>query len=85
LYLVDSSGRRFNPLLQDSDVPLNVQLGPGESVEAARKFEIPTDAKDLGLVIAHEGGFPITWFIVGAGPLQKPPILWFRQLDTQVK
>ena len=30
IYLVDSSGRRFNSLPRESDVPLNVQLGPGE-------------------------------------------------------
>jgi hypothetical protein len=82
LYLVDSSGRRFNPSPGESDVPLNVELGPGESVDAKRTFDVSPDAKDLGLVVAHEGGFPIEWFIVRAGPFQKPPILWLRELNA---
>jgi hypothetical protein len=82
LYLVDSTGRRFDPLKEESDVPLDTQLGPGDSVTARRKFDVPPDAKGLGLVIAHEGGFPISWFIIGAGPFQKAPVLWLTGLDT---
>ena len=44
---------------------MNVQLGPQESVAVTRTFEVPTNAQELGLVIDHEGGFPIGWFIVG--------------------
>jgi hypothetical protein len=78
LYFVDSIGRRFDSLSEPSNIPLNTRLGPGESVAATRKFEVAPDAKDLGLVVAHEGGFPITWFIVGAGPFEKAPILWLK-------
>ena len=82
LYLVDSSGRRFNPLPRESDVPLNVQLGPGDSADARRTFDVPPDAKDLGLVIAHEGGFPIEWFIVAgrAVPEATDPLVARDQL-----
>jgi len=76
LYLTDSQGRRYDPIPHASDVPWNKLLGPGESVRAERVFHAPLDAMGLGLVIAHEGGFPIQWFIVGEGPFRKPPVVW---------
>ena len=75
IYLADAAGRRFDPVEGEGDVPLNVQLGPGQSVEARRTIEVPENAGKLVLVVAHEGGFPISWFIIGAGPFGKPPIL----------
>jgi hypothetical protein len=42
-----------------------------ESVVATRTFTIAHDVAVSGLVIAHEGGFPIDWFIIGAGPFRK--------------
>jgi hypothetical protein len=65
VYLTDDRGRRYDPVPDRSAVPLNVQLGPQESVTATRSFELPADAREPGLVIAHEGGFPIGWFIIG--------------------
>ena len=44
---------------------MSVQLGPQESVTAKRSFKVSADARELGLVIDHEGGFPIGWFILG--------------------
>ena len=64
-YLTDNRGRRYAPAPNKDDVPFNVQLGPQESATATRVFEVPSDAHGLGLVIAHEGGFPIGWFIIG--------------------
>jgi hypothetical protein len=65
VYLADERGRRYDPIPDPSAVPLNIQLGPQESVAATRSFELPPDAREPGLVIAHEGGFPIGWFIIG--------------------
>ncbi|HUE20978.1 MAG TPA: hypothetical protein VMQ86_04810 [Bryobacteraceae bacterium] len=65
VYLTDSRNRRYGPVPKQSDVPFNVQLGPQESVTATRVFEVPNDAREPGLVIAHEGGFPIGRFIIG--------------------
>ena len=42
---------------------------------AARNFFVPSAAKGVRIVITHEGGFPITWFIIGEGPLQKLPVV----------
>ena len=65
VYLTDDRGRRYDPALHESDVPLSVRLGPQESVTVTRVFEVSKDAREPGLVIAHEGGFPIGWFIIG--------------------
>ena len=79
LYVTDSRGLRQDPERRSSDVPLNTQLGPGESVSAARVFHVSRDASDLSLVIAHEGCFPIEWFIIGGGPFKLPPIVRLPQ------
>jgi hypothetical protein len=35
---------------------------------------VPVEAFDVGIVISHEGGFPIGWFIVGYNTwFRKPP------------
>jgi hypothetical protein len=65
VYLTDDGGRRYNSTPQSADLPFDIQLGPQESVTATRTFEVPPDAQNLGLVITHEGGFPIGWFIIG--------------------
>lgn len=38
---------------------------------ASRSFLVPAEAQGVGLVVAHEGGFPIGWFIIGYDA-------WFR-------
>jgi hypothetical protein len=72
VYLTDQRGRRYDPDPDTSDVPLNVLLGPQESVAATRVFEVPADAREIGLVVTDEGGFPIGWFILGYET-------WFRK------
>jgi len=65
VYLGDQRGRRYDPAPDLSAVAMNVQLAPQETVLTTRSFRVPADARELGLVIDHEGGFPIGWFIVG--------------------
>jgi hypothetical protein len=72
VYLTDQRGHRYDADPDTSDVPLNVLLEPQESVTAARAFEVPADAREIGLVVAHEGGFPMGWFIIGYET-------WFRK------
>jgi hypothetical protein len=80
VYLTDAQGRRFNPLPDAAAVPFDTKLAPGESVATTRRFDIPKDARDLGLVYTHEGGFPIGWLIIGEGGwFQKPPIVWLSE------
>jgi hypothetical protein len=75
VYLTDANRTRYDPVPDTSATPLNVQLQPVESVVTTRTFKVPVAAHVLGLVIAHEGGFPIDWFIIGGGPFRKPPIV----------
>jgi hypothetical protein len=76
VYLTDQQGKRYDPAADMSATPISVLLRPQESVVASRSFLVPADAKDVGLVIAHEGGFPIGWFIIGYDTwFQKPAIL----------
>jgi hypothetical protein len=76
VYLTDAAGRRYDPLPDATDVPLDTILQPGQSVNATRRFDVPRDAANLGLVYTHEGGFPIGWLIITEGGwFQKPPIV----------
>src|SRR5260370_38081344 len=71
VYLTDAGGNRYDPVPDSSEVPLNIRLEAQQSVMATRVFKVPPDARDLGFVVAHEGGFPIAWFIIGRSPFQK--------------
>jgi len=72
VYLTDNRGQRYDPIPEKSDIPFNVMLEPQESIAATRAFEVPPEAHELGVVITHEGGFPIGWFIIGYET-------WFRK------
>ncbi len=75
VYLLDEQGHRYDPAASSATVPFDRLLQPGESVTATRVINTPPDARARGVVVAHEGGFPITWFIIGAGPFRKPPLV----------
>jgi hypothetical protein len=75
VYLTDANGTRYDPVPDTSATPLNVQLHPMESIITTRTFKMPVGAHVPSLVIAHEGGFPIDWFIIGGGPFRKAPIV----------
>jgi hypothetical protein len=65
VYLTDARHRRFDPAPGASTVALDTRLRPGESVDAVRRFELPSDATGVGLIFTHEGVFPIGAFIIG--------------------
>ncbi len=75
LYLTDSSKERYASVLTEGDIPFDIRLLPNESVEVSRRFKLPSGSTPMGVVVAHEGGFPITWFIIGDGPFKKAPIV----------
>lgn len=76
VYLADAQGRRFDPLPDPAGVRLDSILQPGESVIATRRFRLPVDARNVGLVYTHQGGFPIGWLIISEGGwFQRPPIV----------
>jgi hypothetical protein len=57
VYLKDDRWRRFDPIPQNSEIPINTLLGPGESVIAHRIFRLPADARGVGAVVTHKDGF----------------------------
>jgi len=78
VYLLDRQGRRFDPAPDPSAIPLNVLLEPGEADETKRSFTVPDDARDVGLVVAHEGSFCFPGcFIIGddGNPLHKRTVV----------
>jgi hypothetical protein len=76
VYLTDRANHRYDPTSQPSDIPFSTLLAPGQSVHITRHFSLPASARDLNLVIRHEGGFPIGWFIIGYDTwFRKPPLV----------
>lgn len=67
VYLTDDRGARY-PSLPAPDAPaFNTQLQPGETVVTTRRFNVPPDARDLGLIIGPQRWLPI----IGREPFQK--------------
>jgi len=76
VYLIDAERRRYEPVEDRFQPPFDTILEPGQSVTTARRFDVPAAARDVGLVYAHEGGFPIGWFIIGEdGWFRRPAIV----------
>ncbi len=79
VYLTDAQGRRFDPVPKEYETPLNVLIGPGESVDAVRIFELPWDARDVGLVVDHNSGllgcFPGCFVITENNWFHKLPVV----------
>jgi len=76
VYLTDNHERRYDPVPVNSDIPYSVLLRPQESVDVSRSFVVPAEASGIGVVISHEGGFPIGWFIIGYDTwFRKPPVV----------
>jgi hypothetical protein len=72
VFLVDSTGKRYYPSAEGQHAyetargnskPLSAILGPGESFSTTRIFDLPPDARDVGLVVVHGEG--PGWFIIG--------------------
>ena len=58
VYLVDAAWQRYEPIPRAFDLPLDTLIQAGQSVSAERHFELPADARDVGLVVDHGAGFP---------------------------
>jgi hypothetical protein len=76
VYLLDTQGRRYDPLPDNAGVPFDTILQPGESINITRQFDVPRDTSNLSLIYTHQGGFPIGWLIITEGGwFQKPPVV----------
>ena len=68
IYLIDEHGRRYSPDSDPSAIPLDVQLGPQQSVTTSRVFMVPADAHKLGLITGHGGPYcGMGMLIIGEG------------------
>ncbi len=77
IYLIDRNGHRYAPEPDASATPLDVSLGPGESVTTSRVFKVPVDAGELGLITGHGGPCCFPNLIIGdeASLLHKPTFI----------
>lgn len=78
VYLTDAQNRRFDPSPDTSSIPMDVLLAPGQMVETKRSFTLPNDARDVSVVVVHEGSYCFPGcFIIGdeANPLHKRTIV----------
>lgn len=66
IYLIDEHGNRYAPEPDPAATPLDVLLGPGESVSTSRTFKVRADAGGLGLITGHGGPYDFpSIFIIG--------------------
>jgi hypothetical protein len=56
VFLTDDRGRRYDPLPDDSAIPLSFLLHPGECIATSRTFTVPQDAGQIGLIADHGTG-----------------------------
>lgn len=56
VYLVDADWKRYDPVPLGGEPPLNRLLQPGESVITQRTFELPSNARNVGLMLDHGSG-----------------------------
>jgi hypothetical protein len=71
VYLLDAHGGRFEPITPSGEPPFDTLLFPNDTVRTTRAFDLPLDVTPDRLIITHQGGFPIGWFIIGEGPFSK--------------
>jgi hypothetical protein len=55
-YLRDAAGRRYDARPDSTSPPFDVLLAPLQALTTTRAFDLPTDARDVGVVVAREGG-----------------------------
>jgi hypothetical protein len=65
--LIDDHGRRYSPENIPSDTPLDVRLGPGQSVHTSRVFRLPASAHVAGIITGHGGPYcgPMDILVIG--------------------
>jgi hypothetical protein len=51
VYLVDGQGTRYDPQPHQSEIPLNIVLNPGQAVRTRRVFDLPANARNIGLLV----------------------------------
>jgi hypothetical protein len=77
VYLVDSAGRRYDPIPRGTEVPLNTLVHAGESIPTMRFFDVPAKARGLGLIVERQGfPGPVCLVIGECDQIHGPPIVY---------
>jgi hypothetical protein len=79
VYLVDPQWKRYDPIRTGSEIPLNTLLQAGESVTTSRLFELPADARGIGLIIDRTPVLPICVIVGECGAFHKATIVRLDQ------
>lgn len=79
-YEVSSRGQSAFEAEHGAAPPLTSTLGLGESLDTVRVFDLPADARDVGLTVEHPVGFAPGLFIIGddASLFHRPTIVRLR-------
>ena len=83
IYLIDEHGRRYSPDFDPSAIPLDVQLGPQQSLTTSRVFAVPADVNKLGLITGHGGPYcGMGVLIIGEGGclFNKPTMIRIQRI-----
>lgn len=78
IYLLDADGNRYAPDERAGDVPLDLEIGPGQAVAASRRFTLPSGVRAVGLITGHGGPYcgVMDWVVIGqAGCLFGKPAM----------
>jgi hypothetical protein len=76
IYLLDEEGRQYSADTDAANVPLDIQLGPGEIVTASRTFKVPANIHKLYLVTGHGSPYcgAMSFLVIGeSGCLSHKP------------
>ena len=74
VYLVDAQWKRYDPIHTGPEVPLNTLLQAGESVVTSRRFELPAETHNIGLMV-ERSDFPFCVIIGECGAFHKGTIV----------
>jgi hypothetical protein len=58
VFLEDDSGKRYAAGPENGQPPFSKMIGPGESYDTIREFDVPAGVKIVGLVVGHSGVGP---------------------------
>jgi hypothetical protein len=75
VYVLDNANRRYDAIPDSTAIPLDIRLQPQEAMVTTRKFELPTNAGPVDLVLSHGGGFPTCCIIGDDASLLHQPIV----------
>ncbi len=69
MYIIDEHRDLYAPKPDPSQAPLDVVLGPQQSVVTSREFDVPNRAHTVGLITGHGGPYcgTMSLLVIGDG------------------